>query len=884
MIEEKKTDEVFINGSEWLRADLHLHTNEDAEFRYEGDANYYHSSYIDKLVEQDIKIAAITNHNKFKLDEFKHLRKIAKKRQIYLLPGIELSVGDGSNGIHCLVIFDAEEWLANGEDCINQFLSATFAGKSNYENENGRSNHSLKQTIDKLNSFNKNYFIVMAHVEQRSGFYNELDGGRILEFGKDPNFEKAVLAFQKVRTRDKIENLKLWFNGKLPAFIEGSDPKSIDEIGKGNKTYFKIGAYNFEAIKYALIDKDYRISEDQKSPTNGFVKSISFRGGKLNGKTIYLNHAMNNLIGIRGSGKSSVLEAVRYALDIELNEKEHIDFKYKTKLINALVGSGGVVSCVLVDENKNEYTTEKVFGDPKSKIYKNGEYQMGLKPDAIVKRPLYFGQKDLSQIGDDISTEEFISKLIGDKLMANNLRIDDKNQEIIHLISEIEKIDAKLVRKEEFEAKEAELKLKIKAYKDNKIDEKLEKQITYNKDVNFITRLGAFEERIIESLVELLEEYRNRFDSFKNYTSKHNQDAINNSISLLERFEVSFYELFSIADKLIAEKKNLDVFEKDFLKSFEELKEEFAQKKRDLDLSDIKADDYVKYNKELDTTRSQLQELEKLAKKRADLNLSLQLGLNDLQQLWHNEFEIVRSEIDSINADQSIVDVEGRAIPKIEITVEFKMNKELFVDYLKPLLKGSNLRENVIQSIVDEYPDLITVYNDISSKSGKIMTILSDSQMYAFKEYLNKNLGAFLTFKTPNKFDIKYRGKPLIEHSLGQRASALIIFMLTLNDNDVIIIDQPEDDLDNQTIYNDVLKLLRNMKNSTQFIFATHNPNIPVLGDCEQVITCHYKTNEIDINFGSIDNATTRKDIVNIMEGGEEAFNNRKRIYDLWTQ
>lgn len=884
MIQEKQAHQTFINGSEWLRADLHLHTDEDAEFTYEGDADYYHSNYIDKLVEQDIKIAAITNHNKFKLDEFIHLRKAAKKKQIYLLPGVELSVDDGANGIHCLVIFDSEEWLENGEDCINQFLSATFAGKSNYENENGRSNHSLKQTIEKLNSFNKNYFIVMAHVEQRSGFLKELKGGRIIEFGEDINFKDAVLAFQKVRTRDKVENLKLWFDGKLPAFIEGSDPKAIDEIGKGSKTYFKIGAYNFEAIRYALIDKDYRVSEEQKSPTNGYVKSISFRGGKLDGKTIHLNHAMNNLIGIRGSGKSSVLEAIRYAFDIEINEKENADYDYKIKLINALVGSGGVVSCVLVDENGKEYTTKKVFGDPKSKIYKNGEYQLGLRPDAIVKRPLYFGQKDLSQIGDDISTEEFISKLIGDKLTANNLRIDDKSQEIIHLISEIKKIDAKLTRKEEFEAKEAELKLKIKAYKDHKIGEKLEKQITYNKDANFITRIGAFEQRIIDSLVDLLEEYGDRFESFKSYTSKHNQEAINNLMSLFEEFQKSFYELFSIAEKLNADKKDLETFEREFTKSLEELKEEFAQTKRDLELSDIKADDYVKYNKELDTTRSQLKELEKLAKRKADLNLNLQNSLSQLQQLWHNEFEIVRAEIDRINANQSIVDVDGKATPNIELTVEFKMNKELFVDYLKPLLRGSNLRENVIQNIVDEYPDLISVYNDLSSKTGLIMTILSESQRLVFTEYLQNNLAAFLTFKPPNRFNINYRGKSLIEHSIGQRASALIIFMLTLNDNDLIIIDQPEDDLDNQTIYNDVLKLLKKKKDNTQFIFATHNPNIPVLGDCEQVITCHYKTDEIDVNFGSIDNATTRKDIVNIMEGGEEAFNNRKRIYDLWTQ
>ena len=160
---------------------------------------------------------------------------------------------------------------------------------------------------------------------------------------------------------------------------------------------------------------------------------------------------------------------------------------------------------------------------------------------------------------------------------------------------------------------------------------------------------------------------------------------------------------------------------------------------------------------------------------------------------------------------------------------------------------------------------------------------MSETQLHTFKEYFKSNIGAFLTYRIPDKFEIIYRGRPLKEHSLGQRASALIIFLLTLKDSDLIIIDQPEDDLDNQTIYNDVIKVLKELKNSSQFIFATHNPNIPVLGDCEQIISCKYHSNSIETDLGSIDDETIRKKIVNIMEGGEEAFNNRKMIYELWT-
>ncbi len=117
---------------------------------------------------------------------------------------------------------------------------------------------------------------------------------------------------------------------------------------------------------------------------------------------------------------------------------------------------------------------------------------------------------------------------------------------------------------------------------------------------------------------------------------------------------------------------------------------------------------------------------------------------------------------------------------------------------------------------------------------------------------------------------------------MGQRASALILFVLSQRENDVIIIDQPEDDLDNQTIYEDVIKLIRLMKPKVQFIFATHNPNIPVLGDAEQVHACSFMDDCVSVQSGSVDTSEIQKTIVNIMEGGQEAFNRRKEIYQIW--
>ncbi|MCY4216372.1 MAG: hypothetical protein OXC92_05250 [Flavobacteriaceae bacterium] len=127
-----------------------------------------------------------------------------------------------------------------------------------------------------------------------------------------------------------------------------------------------------------------------------------------------------------------------------------------------------------------------------------------------------------------------------------------------------------------------------------------------------------------------------------------------------------------------------------------------------------------------------------------------------------------------------------------------------------------------------------------------------------------------------------YNGKELAKHSLGQRASALLLYIINQKNNDVIIIDQPEDDIDNQTIYENVIQVIQKLKSNTQFILVTHNANFPLLGDSEQIITCEYSNNQIKTKSGDVDSIETQKNIINIIEGGKEAFNKRNQIYNSW--
>ncbi|MCB9267236.1 MAG: ATP-binding protein [Lewinellaceae bacterium] len=95
-----------------------------------------------------------------------------------------------------------------------------------------------------------------------------------------------------------------------------------------------------------------------------------------------------------------------------------------------------------------------------------------------------------------------------------------------------------------------------------------------------------------------------------------------------------------------------------------------------------------------------------------------------------------------------------------------------------------------------------------------------------------------------------------------RHASALILFTLTTSDNGFIVIDQPEDDLNSQSIYQEVVETLLKSKHKTQFIFATHNPNIPVLGDCEQIFCCQYFDDKLQFTAGGIDSRKNQQNII----------------------
>jgi len=127
----------------------------------------------------------------------------------------------------------------------------------------------------------------------------------------------------------------------------------------------------------------------------------------------------------------------------------------------------------------------------------------------------------------------------------------------------------------------------------------------------------------------------------------------------------------------------------------------------------------------------------------------------------------------------------------------------------------------------------------------------------------------------------KSRGfKPLSNASAGQKTTAILTFLLSYG-NSPLMLDQPEDDLDNKLVYDLIVERLRRAKEQRQVIVVTHNANIPVNGDAEYIVAMNSESKKIEVlHAGTVEENHITKEICDVMEGSEEAFYMRSKRYD----
>ena len=855
---------MFENGLEFVRSDFHLHTRKDKEFSYTGDAHEFINAYVAKLKETNIGVGVITNHNKFDLEEFKGLKRVAAREDILILPGVELTVKEGANGIHTLIVFDPDQWLENGNNHIQTFLTSAFATIPNPENRNVKCTFDLKRTIETLDEYGRDYFIIFAHVDQKSGLFAECKGGMLQSLSTIASFRDCVLGLQKAHTRDNISQFQQYF-GYVPALVEGSDPKSISDIGKGDESFLKIGTLSYSSVKFALQDYKNRIYKSTTDVKHGYIETIAFEGGKFDGQTIRFSSELNTLIGIRGSGKSSILEVIRYIFEMQ----PQADDKYKNELVKSILSSGGKATLTVIDKHGRRYYLSRIYGERLCVRDENMRI-LSISPSSIVGGMQYFGQKDLSS---SLNHEGLLLEKIVNNKVVNKANLDACCDRLKTAISQLLNINMLPSQIDEEKTKKANLEHSMAIYKEKGVDEKLKKQTGYTTDSE---KLKAIKNKIASSLNSLNYCFNSLpalLSELNCYASEYNVDTFKEVNALLSEIDLLFKQLKDIYGK-VYDKYNAFLA---ILKHLEDritgLSEEFAEIKREIKDDTIDPDSFVKMTEELEQCKERIKDLVKKSSNQAMVKDEFEAALHQRNDLLVAEFNAYKSEINRINESQD----------ELRIEIKFKGDCERFKNIIKNDFRGTTIPDTKYQKISETFLDYVDLIADWILDNGKqLQAILTPLEYSKLVERLKEQYSDFITKRTDNKVDIYYHKKLLQQHSIGQRASALILFILAQKDNDIIIIDQPEDDLDNKIIYDEVISSIVNEKHNTQFIFATHNANIPVLGDAECIHTIDYQDSKINVDQGNIDLPSTHKNIVEIMEGGQEAFRRRRLIYQSW--
>jgi ABC-type Mn2+/Zn2+ transport system ATPase subunit len=891
-MKNEKEYTLFKNGANWVKVDFHLHSPFAHSFTLPNGTNLDKDTdnlvdlYLNKLIEKEIKIAAITDYQQVRKDFFKIIQTRAIEKDIYIFPGIELSVNFGK-GLHILIIFEYDQDI----DGINDYIKSL--------DQNPQTALLIDSRAHRDITLQKNLKIILEEIKTK---FN------CLIIYPHPNDKNGILSFQPkeaaelLKLADAIEFIevndknKLISTGSLGtsffdnfAVIENTDPKSIDEIGSKQRkgkirtTYLKLSSVSINAIKLAFHDPELRVSiYEKKDKKNDRILSVKINGTSfLKNIGIDFNQDLNTLIGGRGVGKSAILEAIRYCLDLPV----YSDKEYRENFVKNVVGSGGTI----------EIEIERFFGvSPRKYKIKRVIGQLpwvegtNLSPIDFFeeKIPLILGQKELYALSlrEDFQLS-LIDNLIGEVIKKEDLELkkliiilDENSQE---LLSEKKKIH----KKDEYEQELKTINEQIKIFQELGVAEKMAKHTALIQDEKIL--VNAIEEirkkinelnQSVENTIQEIEKHRKLLQNGNSVEKNILLDASNEFLGVEKYFE-SLKKDFEI--KIKNHEQKIDAIQKYWQEQKKKYEIEINEIKQELSAKDLEPDRYESLIKRKTQIEPILREYSKITSKITELEKTRNELKSKIKEQRHKLFDIRKVKLDELNQKLN---------NRLKIDIEYLSSKEKFKEQFSELLKGSGISKDAINSITEkEAIDGIEISKYISLGKQKLQESfrLTDSMVQILLEWfkVDERLFKLETLIPDDKILIKLKVedtyKELSTLSAGQKATALLI-LLFAQENRILVIDQPEEDLDNRFIYEDVVKILREIKNNRQIILVTHNANIPVLGDAEQVFVLEASNNECSImDIGSIDKISIVQNIKSIMEGGEEAFKRRMEKYGV---
>lgn len=877
-------------GARWWKFDFHTHTPASLDFLQGCDQQTKDKVtpklWLQKFMEREIDCVAITDHNsgawidklKHALDELEQ-EKLDWYRPLYLFPGVEISA---SGGVHILAIFGTDKGTADIQALIGAVGYRGTPGGSDTE-----TTKSIVEVMDIICQYGG--IPIPAHVDGDKGLF-KLKGNALTDVLKKDNLLAVEVVDSDSERPPQISSLKV-----QRSEVRGSDMHNLrSEKFRRVFTWVKMNSEpSIEGLELALLDGDGSLNLDMSATPNRYpdllIEELCVDKARYLGREEPLkcrfSPFLNTIIGGRGSGKSTLLEFMR----LVLRRNEGIDDilpelgKYFGTGDNGLLTSDSKLSLVYHKHGVHYRLSWTAEGDTFSlEEHKEGEWQ-SCEEGAI--KSLFpvdiYSQKQIFALANDPNSKGLLTKI--DEAPA--VAADNINRKIGDLASRYGQIDLKM--------------------------RELHDKIASTKEIS--GELGDLK-RQIEQIEksghkDILQKYRLRQQQLSEIKQLENKwqdvdrqlDEMISNIALPGFAEKSFAEQADMLSALKGENdawlaicKELQVTKEKSSK----LLHDWADKKNSASWMLSLQEDMHKY-----------EELrEQLASEGTDPNrYPLLLQKRDVLQQELNKIAGYKSELDNlIREKQAILD--GIESVRKQLTTNRKK-------FLEDVLKGNESLqikvipfgehwegvEKDIRRILrcgDRFDgDMSGLKNIYQKNSGQNFTELKNTienirsgqapaKDKRFAAHLgglpHESINSLLLWWPEDSLKITFgTEKQKLEHgSPGQKAAALLSFILSYGDSPLLL-DQPEDDLDNEVIYSSIVKQLRQKKTQKQLIIITHNANIVVNGDAEMVFPLKVLGGESRVKHADgIQSKEVRQAICDVLEGGKQAFSQRyKRIH-----
>jgi hypothetical protein len=336
--------EETMSGTKLYHCDFHIHTPTSLCYK---DKTGTPEDIVNMSIEKGLDAIAITDHNSH--EGILGVMNVAKEKGLIVFPGFELTARGG----HILAIFDPDTNLDRLDDALTK--CGIYKEMRHREDSIGVwFDEALKIIVKDFDGL-----AIAAHADGEKGFLKTIDQGQLrIEIYKDENLSAMELIDLSKYTR-YIEGKEKNYERAMPC-VQGSDAHRIEDIGK-RSTLLKMQSLSIRGLRHAFNLPKTRISfpSTRTETPYPYIKGIKVDKGFLGSQTFEFNKNFNCLLGGTGSGKSTVIEFLRFAFD-QMSEDKDVKGDTLGKLTD-LAGLGAVVRVSYVDRDGEEYLISREF-------------------------------------------------------------------------------------------------------------------------------------------------------------------------------------------------------------------------------------------------------------------------------------------------------------------------------------------------------------------------------------------------------------------------------------------------------------------------------------------------------------------------------------------